>query len=82
MRDLAARRRVYADEIEAVANLASPHLIDALATVPRERFLAGGPWTVFAESSFGGSARTTVDDDPSRVYHNYAIAIDPGRLAP
>jgi protein-L-isoaspartate(D-aspartate) O-methyltransferase len=78
MSDLAAHRRFYAEEIEAVANLTSPQLIDALATVPRERFVGDGPWVVFGEAS-GGSARTTIDSDPRRVYHNYAIGLDPGR---
>ena len=35
MRDLAALRRFYAEEIEAVANLSTPGLVDALATVLR-----------------------------------------------
>ena len=52
MIDLAIRRRCYADEIEAVARLRSRALVDALAVVPRERFLPPGPWTVLTEASF------------------------------
>ena len=37
--DLDLRRRFFADELEAVAKLRSPRLVDAFATVPRERFL-------------------------------------------
>jgi protein-L-isoaspartate(D-aspartate) O-methyltransferase len=79
MSDLAALRRFYADEIEAVANLTTPGLVDALATVPRERFLGPGPWVVRGEADFAAAPRTTPDDDPRRVYHNCAVAIDPAR---
>lgn len=37
--DLTRRRRYFAEEIQAVSNLTSPALVDAFATVPRERFL-------------------------------------------
>src|SRR5262245_20602351 len=83
--DLALRRRFYAEEIEAVAKLRSAALVDALATVPRERFLRPGPWTVLADTDLAslgiGPARhrETPDADPARVYHNIAIAIDPSR---
>lgn len=79
MRDLAALRRFYAEEIEAVANLSTPGLVDALATVPRERFLGKGPWMVRTEADFTGVPRQTPDDDPGRVYHNWSVAIDPAR---
>jgi protein-L-isoaspartate(D-aspartate) O-methyltransferase len=81
--DLALRRRFYAEEIEAVAKLRSSALVDALASVPRERFLPPGPWTVLAESDITGIApakvRQTADADPARVYHNIGVAIDPER---
>lgn len=79
MMDLAQQRRFFAEEIEALANLRTPALVDALATVPRERFLRPGPWIVRGESDFGGPARQTRDADPRRVYHNLAIAIDSER---
>jgi protein-L-isoaspartate(D-aspartate) O-methyltransferase len=83
--DLELRRRFYAEELEAVCNFRSPGLVDAFAAVPRERFLPEGPWTVLGEGGdgfmMGGPPRTraTADADPSRVYHNIAIAIDPAR---
>ena len=83
---LDARRRFYAEELEAVVKLRTPALVDAFATVPRERFLPPGPWTVLADSdlnyAIGSGAqrmRTTPDADPARVYHNIAVAIDPAR---
>ena len=83
MIDLRLRRRFYAEEIEAVARLRSQALVDALATVPRERFLRAGPWTVLGEVDLAGLApaktRETPDADPARVYHNIGIAIDPAR---
>lgn len=83
--DLALRRRFFAEEIEAVAKLRSPALVDALACVPREQFLPAGPWSVLAEADFTGigmapiKTRLTPDADPARVYHNIAIAIDAER---
>jgi protein-L-isoaspartate(D-aspartate) O-methyltransferase len=77
--DLAAVRRFYAEEVQALGGLKSPALVDALATVPRERFLPPGPWTIRAEGDMGGPPRQTPDAEPRQVYHNFAIAIDSGR---
>jgi protein-L-isoaspartate(D-aspartate) O-methyltransferase len=74
-----ARRRFFAEEIEAIAGLRNPAIVDAFAAVPRERFLPPGPWTVRSESDLGAAPRRTADADPRRVYHNYAVAIDAGR---
>lgn len=82
MMDLTLRRRFFAEEIEAVCRLRSPLLVDALADVPRERFLRPGPWTIVADGEIGFSTiktRTTADADPARIYHNVAVAIDPDR---
>jgi protein-L-isoaspartate(D-aspartate) O-methyltransferase len=83
MIDLALRRRFFAEEIEAVGRLRSQTLVDALAAVPRERFLPPGPWTVLAEADITGMSpaktRETPDADPARVYHNIGVAIDPDR---
>jgi protein-L-isoaspartate(D-aspartate) O-methyltransferase len=77
--DLEARRRFFAEEIEAVANLRTSALVEALASIPRERFLRPGPWLVRGEADALGPARETPDADPRHTYHNYAIAIDPAR---
>jgi protein-L-isoaspartate(D-aspartate) O-methyltransferase len=77
---LASYRRFYAEEVETVSALRTPALVEALATVPRERFLGPGPWLIkAADGDLSGAPRPTVDDDPRRVYHNVPIAIDPGR---
>ena len=79
MSELALYRRFFADEIAAVAAISTTMLVDALAEVPRERFLGPGPWLVRGDGDMFTGARRTPDDDPRRVYHNYSIAIDPAR---
>jgi protein-L-isoaspartate(D-aspartate) O-methyltransferase len=87
MIDVDAYRRWFAEEIEAVARLRTPALVEAFAAVPRERFLRAGPWTILADAEYAAGAvanapavmRTTPDADPRRVYHNIAVAIDPER---
>ena len=82
---LALQRRFFAEEIEAVACLRTPALVDALATVPRERFLAPGPWKVASQGDFQSGPRmpdawrSTPDADPRHVYHNISVSIDPTR---
>ena len=76
MIDLALRRQFFAQEIEAVANLRTSSLVDALAAIPRERFLRAGPWLVQGDLT---GPRQTPDADPQQVYHNYSVAIDPQR---
>lgn len=70
-------RRFLAEEIRVTANI-SPPIVDALATVPRERFLPPGPWQIRGINDVGGPRRTE-DADPRRVYHDVSIAIDPDR---
>jgi len=78
--DLAAHRRFFAEEIQIVAGLRTPALVEALATIPRERFLPPGPWMFRSEADFGGGPpRQTPDADPRHVCHNVTIAIEPAR---
>lgn len=79
MNPLAAQRRFFAEEIQTLSNLTTPALVDALATVPRERFLPPGPWTIRSEADYVSGARRTRDDDPRRIYHNVSVAIDSDR---
>jgi protein-L-isoaspartate(D-aspartate) O-methyltransferase len=73
-------RRFLAEEIRVAANIRSNRIIDALATVPPERFLPKGPWQIRGVGDAGASSgRLTDDDDPRHVYHDVAIAIDPQR---
>ena len=77
--DLHQQRRFYAEEIKTIANLRTASLVEALAHVPREKFLPPGPWLIRSEIDYGGGPRQTSDADPRHVYHNIAIAIDPDR---
>jgi protein-L-isoaspartate(D-aspartate) O-methyltransferase len=67
-------RRFYAEEIRAVADLDSPHLISAFARVPREKFLGPAPWKIAGESYLNQSGYRT-SDDPCDLYHNVVVAI-------
>jgi protein-L-isoaspartate(D-aspartate) O-methyltransferase len=77
--DLALRRQVFAEDLQAICNLSTPALVEALASVPREAFLRPGPWLVMGEGDIGSGPRQTPDADPRHVYHNLSIAIDPAR---
>ncbi len=76
---LSTYRQFFAEEIQMVANLTSPAVVEALAVTPRERFLPPGPWTVRGEGDFQAVARQTPSADPRDVHHNVAVAIDPAR---
>jgi protein-L-isoaspartate(D-aspartate) O-methyltransferase len=70
-------RKAYAEAVCDAANVTSPLLRKALATVPREQFLGPGPW--FMRGPQPGAAGMTEDADPARVYQNASIAIDRDR---
>jgi protein-L-isoaspartate(D-aspartate) O-methyltransferase len=81
MTPLAERRQFYAEEIQIAAGVQSEPLVRAFAKVPRERFLAAGPWQILSPDADarGFGYRRTPDADPRHLYHNVAIAIDPAR---
>ena len=76
-------RRFYAEEIRLVANLKSAPLVEALAHVPREKFLGAPPWQILSPEAVaalaaGGSTYVTTSD-PRDLYHNVLVAIDAAR---
>jgi protein-L-isoaspartate(D-aspartate) O-methyltransferase len=77
--DLALRRRAFAEELRTSMNLQTAALVNALAAVPREQFLRPGPWTIRGEADAGRPVRQTPDADPSHLYQNVSVAIDPER---
>jgi protein-L-isoaspartate(D-aspartate) O-methyltransferase len=79
MTNLTEHRRAYAQAIADAAGLQAPGLVDALATIPRERFLPPGPWLVISAASGGKAPVRTPDDDASHVYQDASIAINPER---
>jgi protein-L-isoaspartate(D-aspartate) O-methyltransferase len=66
-------RARYAADITALAGADWPALTAAFATVPRERFLGPGPWTIYGD---GLARETTPDADPRRLYRNVLVALD------
>ena len=77
MSDLAAARARYVELIGKRERISSPQLLAALAAVPRESFLAKGPWRIKSEA--GRSYRLTPDADPVHLYDNVLVAIDARR---
>ncbi|MBI1777702.1 MAG: protein-L-isoaspartate(D-aspartate) O-methyltransferase [Proteobacteria bacterium] len=71
-------RRLYAEELRHCAPAHSRLVVDAFATVPRERFLGPGPWTILPAMR-PDQAFTTPDADPRRLYHNVLVPIDESR---
>ncbi|MGC2203910.1 MAG: methyltransferase domain-containing protein [Stellaceae bacterium] len=72
-----ARHR-YAEELRFTAKLRSRAVIDAFATVPRERFFGPGPWRILSPMA-SSEYWTTPDADPRDLYHDVLIAIDEER---
>lgn len=72
---LAATRRRFAEKIAKRRKVTDPRLVEAFATVPREHFLGPGPWHVLED----GGYVVTQSDDPSLVYVNSCVALDPVR---
>ena len=68
-------RRQLAEIIRAAIPAASSALIDAFATVPRERFLPPGPWKMRDMSGTWVSP----DANPDHVYRDTSIAVDDAR---
>ena len=50
---IAEARRRYAEELRFTAKVGSRAVIDAFATVPRERFLGPGPWRILSPMAMG-----------------------------
>ncbi|HZB55563.1 MAG TPA: methyltransferase domain-containing protein [Reyranella sp.] len=73
---LAQARRWFAEELRVIGHLLDERVIDAFATVPRERFAGPGPWRIL---HFADGYWTTPDADPRRLYHNVLIALDEER---
>ena len=75
-------RRFYAEEIQSVTNLGTPGLMEAFATVPREKFLGPGPWQtgaperqLLASAALKERSYVTVAD-PRQLYHNILVVLD------
>jgi protein-L-isoaspartate(D-aspartate) O-methyltransferase len=76
--DLAAARRSFAEELRHTAHVRSAAVVEAFATVPRERFAGPGPWRILSPMR-GPDYWTTDDADPWRLCHDVLVAIDETR---
>ena len=72
-----ARQR-YAEELRFTARVGSRAVVDAFATVPRERFVGPGPWRILSPMAIA-EYWTTDDADPRHLYHDVLVAIDEER---
>lgn len=75
-KSLVTVRRRFAAKIAKRQKVGDPRLIEAFATVPRERYLGPGPWHVLRNLP---DYVVTATDDPASVYVNAPIALDPER---
>jgi protein-L-isoaspartate(D-aspartate) O-methyltransferase len=78
-------RRFYAEEIEQVASLTSPALVDAFARVPREKFLGPPPWQLASAEVRAMAAagliqlKYRITSEPRHLYHNVVVSLDPAK---
>jgi protein-L-isoaspartate(D-aspartate) O-methyltransferase len=73
---LAEARRAFAEELRFVAHVTDERVVEAFATVPRERFVGPGPWRVL---NLYEQRYWTTDNDPRALYHNVLVALDESR---
>jgi protein-L-isoaspartate(D-aspartate) O-methyltransferase len=78
MSELAAARSRFAEEIRRLAELRSIALVHAFATVPRERFVGPGPWSLWDTTAW--QYVDTPDADPRHVYRDAPVALVRNRL--
>lgn len=63
----------FAEELRAICHLGDQRVVDAFASVPRERFVGPGPWRI---RHFADGYWSTSDADPRHLYHNVLVALD------
>ena len=77
--ELLSIREAYADLVAATARVRTPGLRDALAVVPRERFLRPPPWLIAGQGDARTASTPASSSDPRAIYANVSVAIDPDR---
>ena len=71
-------RRWFAEGLRCCAHVRHRAVVDAFASVPRERFSGPGPWRVLSPMDLD-TYWTTEDADPRRLCHDVLVAIDEAR---
>ncbi|BCP52809.1 O-methyltransferase [Kaistia sp. 32K] len=75
---VAEARRAYAEDLRSRAGLRSEALVEAFATVPRERFVGPAPWRIKNPSEFA-DFWTVTGPDPRPLYQDVLVALDRAR---
>jgi protein-L-isoaspartate(D-aspartate) O-methyltransferase len=75
-RELDALRRFYARLITTHAAVDDPRIIDAFASVERERFLGPGPWPIKVGADGYMDSET---DDPAVLYQDILVGLVPAK---
>lgn len=74
--DLASARRWFAEDIREVAPVVrNQAIVEAFATVSREKYLGEGPWGIHSRLSVG-EVHQSKSNSPHHLYHDVLIAID------
>lgn len=76
MRAATALRSYYAQLVCGKAGTDDARLVEAFTMVERERFVGTGPWKV---NCFSGGYVDTPSDDPTFIYQDVVVGIDPDR---
>ena len=71
-------RRWFAEELRFVARVGDPRVVEAFASVPRERFVGPGPLRILSSWNMK-DYWTPPDPSPAAVYHDVLIAYDEKR---
>jgi protein-L-isoaspartate(D-aspartate) O-methyltransferase len=69
-------RRWFAEELRVCGHVGDQRVVEAFATVPRERFAGPGPWRIL---HLADGYWSTPDADPRHLYHNVLVALDEAR---
>ncbi len=72
-------RRWFAEELRFVARVSDADVVEAFATVPRERFVGPGPLRILSLWNMK-DYWTPADTGPAAVYHDVLIAYDEKRV--
>jgi protein-L-isoaspartate(D-aspartate) O-methyltransferase len=72
---MAEVRARFARRLQSSFGLRRQSVVEAFATVPRERFVGEGPWLVDSPDGY----RATPDADPAHLYDDFRVALDVGR---
>ena len=75
MNNVRAFREFYARYVTRKAGVDDPRIVDAFASVERERFVGAGPWQVF----IAGGYISTGTDDPRLLYQDILIGLSVDR---